>query len=71
MTSKEALKKLYNERGYAYDNKICSKGKEWNEAIKHYDIIGKCLQVIERDLEKLEKYKYKSIEEEKELENDK
>jgi hypothetical protein len=54
MTSKEALKELYNERSYAYGDKVCHKGKGWNEAIKHYDNIGKCLQIIDRDLEVLE-----------------
>ncbi len=54
MTSKEALKELYNEQSYAYGNKVCNSGREWIERKKHYDNIGKCLQIIDRDLEVLE-----------------
>ena len=54
----EAYKQLWNEREYVYDSKICSKGKGWGEAIKHYDNIGHNLllikDIIEQALERLE-----------------
>lgn len=42
----ECINELYKERAYAYDDKIHSKGKDWNEAIQHYDNIGTNLSLI-------------------------
>ena len=43
MTGKEAVKVLYEERAYAFD-----------ESNIHYDNIGRSLSIIEKDLEILE-----------------
>ena len=48
MTGKEAVKILYSERAYAYDDSNI-----------HYDNIGRCLSIIEKDLEVLEILKYR------------
>ena len=54
MTSKEAIKILYEERAYTYDEKVNHKGDNWKEAIEHYDRIGGCLLAIQADLEILD-----------------
>lgn len=48
------IEELYKERAYAYDDKIHSKDKGWNEAIQHYDNIGKLLNDIELKLQRLD-----------------
>ena len=54
MTSKEVLEKLYEEREYAYADKVNHKDITWSNDIAHYDIIGRCLNAIRKDLEILE-----------------
>lgn len=53
MTSKEALEKLYEEREYAYADKVNNKGITWSNDISHYDTIGKSLSAIKEDLDVL------------------
>ena len=57
MTNKEAWKQLYEEREYAYADKVNHKGITWSNDIRHYDSIGECLRVIENDLEMIKLFK--------------
>lgn len=60
----ECIEKLYKERAYTYDDKVNNKGKGWNEAIKHYDNIGRCLNTIKQALlnKKVEVHNSKALE---------
>ena len=50
----EALEKLYNEREYTYAESVNHKSDKWKNDIEHYDNIGSCLLVIEKELEDYE-----------------
>ena len=63
MTSKEAVKELYNEREYLLGEKVHSKTKNWHNDITHYDNIR---EELER-LEKLEKENQELKENSKEI----
>ena len=52
MTSKEAMQELWKLRNCSF--KVYQKHKDWQKEIEKYDKIGEVLDVIQKDLDRLE-----------------